>query len=451
MQTKKITILGAGLIGSLLAIFLRRKGLEVHVFEKRPDSSKAKEIEGGRSINMALSFRGLKSLEKVGLKEKILPLAIPMYGREIHEKDGSTTFLPYGKTNQAIYSISRGKFNLLLTEEATRLGSVISYNHKFKDIDFPSNTLTFESPSGIQKIEGGIVFGTDGAYSALRLAMQKQARFNFKQEYLSHGYKELTIPALPNGEFAMAPNALHIWPRGSFMLIALPNPDRSFTCTLFLPFEGPTNSFEQLQEEKSVLNFFDTHFKDALQWMPDLLSEFFTNPTASLINVNCSPWVKGNAILLGDASHAMAPFYGQGMNSGFEDCYLLNELLDLQDPENWEMTLHQFQEARKPDTDAMCTLAMENFVEMRDHVADPNFLLRKKIEGLLHEAHPEEWIPLYSMVTFSDIPYAEAYQRGKVQEKIMDQVMADPLIAQTWSTLNLKDIVDQLQHSGAGA
>lgn len=451
MQTKKITILGAGLIGSLLAIFLRRKGLEVQVFDKRPDSSKAKEIEGGRSINMALSFRGLKSLEKVGLKEKILPLAIPMYGREIHEKDGSTTFLPYGKTNQAIYSISRGKFNLLLTEEATRLGSTISYNYKFKDIDFANNTLTFESPSGIQKIEGGIVFGADGAYSALRLAMQKQARFNFKQEYLSHGYKELTIPALPNGEFAMAPNALHIWPRGSFMLIALPNPDRSFTCTLFLPFEGPANSFEQLQEEKSVLNFFETHFKDALQWMPDLLREFFTNPTSSLINVSCSPWVKGNALLLGDASHAMAPFYGQGMNSGFEDCYLLDHLLDQQDPENWEMILHQFQKARKPDTDAMCTLAMENFVEMRDHVADPNFLLRKKIEGLLQEAYPEEWIPLYSMVTFSDIPYAEAYRRGKIQEKIMDQVMDDPLIAQNWSTLNLKNIVDQRKHSEAVA
>ena len=445
MNKESLSILGGGLIGSLWAIYLRKLGYPVQVFDKRPDTSQAKEIEGGRSINMALSFRGLKSLEKVGLKDKILPLAIPMYGREVHDEQGNTQFMPYGQANQAIYSISRGKFNLLLSEEASRLGATFHFRHKFKSIDFASSQLTFETPTGLQKTEGGIVFGADGAYSALRLAMQKQARFNLTQEYISHGYKELSIPPLANGDFALSPNALHIWPRGSFMLIALPNPDHSFTCTLFLPFDGEGQSFSQLHDEKSLLQFFQTYFKDALPLMPQLTQEFFTNPTSSLINISCYPWAKGKSLLLGDASHAMVPFYGQGMNSGFEDCFELHAAIEGAKPDQWELIFQEFQETRKPNTDAMCTLAMENFVEMRDHVADPRFVLRKKIESLLHEAYPTRWVPLYTMVTFSDLPYREAYRRGKLQEKVMDEVMADPLIVQNWKQLHLEGILTKLQ------
>ncbi|MFC5191820.1 FAD-dependent oxidoreductase [Algoriphagus aquatilis] len=449
MKTNSITILGAGLIGSLMAIYLRRQGLDVHIFDKRPDKRKASYSEEGRSINMALSHRGWKSLEQVGLKDKVLPLAIPMYGRKIHDEHGRTTFIPYGKANQAIYSISRGKFNQLLTEEAERLGAEIHFEYKCQEVDFRKQEITFETPQGLEKLQPQVIIGADGAYSALRLSMQKQIRFNYRQEYISHGYKELTIPATSEGEFAMDPNALHIWPRGKFMLIALPNPDKSFTCTLFLPFEGSKICFEKIKDEKDLETVFRAYFDDAYQLMPDLKTEFFKNPTSALINVECYPWVQGNSLLIGDASHAMVPFYGQGMNCGFEDCYILNQMIEKLGTNSWDLIFEKFQKKRKPDTDAICQLAMENFIEMRDSVADPKFQLRKKIEAKLHDLYPKEWIPLYTMVTFSDMSYAEAYALGKLQEEIMDRVMADPLITENWNTLDYEDIINQMETAKA--
>lgn len=449
MKNNSITILGAGLIGSLMAIYLKRQGLDVKIYDKRPDKRKMRYSEEGRSINMALSHRGWKSLEQVGLKDKVLPLAIPMYGRKIHDEHGGTTFIPYGKANQAIYSISRGKFNQLLTEEAERLGAQIHFEHKCQDVDFRSNEITFETIEGIQKQQPEVIIGADGAYSALRMSMQKQVRFNYKQEYISHGYKELTIPATAEGEFAMDPNALHIWPRGKFMLIALPNPDKSFTCTLFLPFEGSKICFEKIKDEKDVETVFRAYFDDAYQLMPDLKNEFFKNPTSALINVECYPWVQGKSLLIGDASHAMVPFYGQGMNCGFEDCYILNQLIENLGTSSWELVFEKFQKKRKPDADAICQLAMENFIEMRDSVADPKFQLRKKIEAKLHDLYPKDWIPLYTMVTFSDMGYAEAYAKGKLQEAIMDKVMADPLITENWNKLDYEDIINQMETAKA--
>lgn len=449
MKNNSITILGAGLIGSLMAIYLKRQGLDVQIYDKRPDKRKMRYSEEGRSINMALSHRGWKSLEQVGLKDKVLPLAIPMYGRKIHDEHGGTTFIPYGKANQAIYSISRGKFNQLLTEEAERLGAQIHFEHKCQDVDFRSNEITFETSDGMQKLQPEVIIGADGAYSALRMSMQKQVRFNYKQEYISHGYKELTIPATAEGEFAMDPNALHIWPRGKFMLIALPNPDKSFTCTLFLPFEGSKICFEKIKDEKDVETVFRAYFDDAYQLMPNLKNEFFKNPTSALINVECYPWVQGNSLLIGDASHAMVPFYGQGMNCGFEDCYILNQLIENLGTSSWELVFEKFQKKRKPDADAICQLAMENFIEMRDSVADPKFQLRKKIEAKLHDLYPKDWIPLYTMVTFSDMGYAEAYAQGKLQEAIMDKVMADPLITENWNKLDYEDIINQMETAKA--
>ena len=246
------------------------------------------------------------------------------------------------------------------------------------DVDFSNQEITFETKEGIYKKEAPVIIGADGAYSSLRMAMQKQIRFNYKQEYISHGYKELTIPATSKGEFAMDPNALHIWPRGKFMLIALPNPDKSFTCTLFLPFEGSKVCFEKINDDSDLESVFKHYFDDAYQLMPNLKEEYFKNPTAALINIECYPWVQGHSILLGDASHAMVPFYGQGMNCGFEDCYILNSYLDKFGHNSWDLVFEKFQKQRKPDTDAICQLAMENFVEMRDSVADPKFILRKK-------------------------------------------------------------------------
>lgn len=450
MKKNEISILGSGLIGSLMSIYLKKRGLDVQVYEKRADNRKVEYKEEGRSINMALSDRGWKALDKAGLRDKVLPLTIPMYGRKIHDEHGKTTFIPYGKEGQAIYSISRGRFNQLLVEEAEKLGVEVHFDHRVDEIDLRTNEILVTNPEGIQeKIPSNVIIGADGAYSALRNAMLKQVRFDYKQEYISHGYKELTIPATEAGEFAMDPNALHIWPRGSFMLIALPNPDKSFTCTLFLPFDGERVCFENIRDEKDLLGMFQTYFDDAFQLMPDLVGEYFRNHTSALINIECYPWMLKNAILIGDSSHAMVPFYGQGMNCGFEDCYVLDGLIEKLGTNVWELIFAKFQKMRKPNTDAISQLAMENFEEMRNEVADPKFLIRKKIEAKLHELYPKDWIPLYTMVTFSDIPYSEAYAQGKLQKKIMDKVMSNPLITQNWNKLDYEDIVNQMDKAKA--
>lgn len=448
MKKNEISILGSGLIGSLLSIYLKKRGLDVHVYEKRADNRKGEYKEEGRSINMALSDRGWKALEKAGLKEKVLPLTIPMYGRKIHDEHGNTSFMPYGKEGQAIYSISRGKFNHLLMDEAEKEGVQIHFEHKIEEVDLRINELRVNNPeNGSETISSEVIIGADGAYSSLRNAMLKQVRFNYKQEYISHGYKELSIPATKEGEFAMDPNALHIWPRGSFMLIALPNPDKSFTCTLFLPFQGERVSFENIRDEKDIKGIFQTYFHDAFLLMPNLVKEFFGNPTSSLINIECYPWMLNKAMLIGDASHAMVPFYGQGMNCGFEDCYILDGLIDKIGTTAWELVFAKFQKIRKPDTDAICQLALENFEEMKNEVADPKFLVRKNIEARLHSLYPKEWVPLYTMVTFSDMPYSEAYAQGKLQEAIMDKVMRDPLITQNWNKMDYEEILNQLDKS----
>jgi kynurenine 3-monooxygenase len=450
MKKNEISVLGAGLIGSLLSIYLRKRGLDINLYEKRADNRKGEYSEEGRSINMALSDRGWRALEKAGLKEKVLPLTIPMYGRKIHDEHGKTTFIPYGNEDQAIYSISRGKFNQLLVDEAESLGVKLNFEHKCEEVDLRYNHLTFSTPDGsTEKLESNVIIGSDGAYSSLRNAMLKQVRFNYRQEYISHGYKELTIPATAEGEFAMDPNALHIWPRGSFMLIALPNPDKSFTCTLFLPFDGERVCFEIIHDKKDVESIFKTYFDDAFEMMPNLTEQFFKNPTASLINLECYPWMLNRALLIGDASHAMVPFYGQGMNSGFEDVLILDELIGKLGTNAWELVFAKFQKVRKPDTDAICRLAMENFEEMRDQVADPKFLIRKRIEAKLHALYPKDWIPLYTMVTFSSMPYSEAYAQGKLQDKVMNKVMSDPLITQNWNKLDYEDIINQMDKAKA--
>jgi kynurenine 3-monooxygenase len=450
MKNNNISILGAGLIGSLLGIFLKQRGLDVSIFEKRFDLRQQVSEGFGRSINMALSDRGWKAIEKTGLQQQVKSLTIPMYGRRIHDEHGNTTILPYGKDHQAIYSISRSMFNELLMNEAEKAGVDFQFGHKCEDVDINSHVLRFSLSDGQMKmINGGVIIGADGAYSTLRNAMQKQMRFNSSQHYISHGYKELSIPPTASSEFAMDPNALHIWPRGRFMLIALPNIDRSFTCTLFLPFEGNKVCFDNINDERDVVTIFKTYFDDAYQMMPNLVEEYFKNPTSALINIKCYPWTKNNNLLLGDAAHAMVPFFGQGMNCGFEDCYELNSLIEKYGTTSWDLIFGKFQKGRKPDTDAISQMAMNNFTEMRDSVSDPKFIIRKKIEAKLHELFPEEWIPLYTMVTFTDMRYSEAYLQGKLQESIMDKVMADPLITQNWHNLDYENIIHRVETAKA--
>ncbi len=437
-----IAIVGAGLVGSLLSIYLARRGYKVSLYERRNDMRKdTKDV--GRSINLALSNRGLRALNEVGLEETLRAVAIPMHGRTMHDHQGNLSYLPYGKEGQYINSISRSGLNIVLMNEAERAGVKILFEEKIEHIDLNKTQITVRS----QPVSFDQIIGADGAFSPVRGAMQITERYDYQQSYIEHGYKELTIPASKDGSFQLEKNSLHIWPRESFMLIALPNPDGSFTCTLFFAYDGP-KSFASLNSDKAIQDFFNEVFPDAAAKIPNLVSEFKKNPTGSLVTVKCYPWVRGNTLLIGDAAHAIVPFYGQGMNAGFEDCRVLNQLLD-KHHDDWKKTTEEFQLMRKPDSDAIAQLALDNFIEMRDLVGDPDFLLRKKIEAKINALYPEKWIPLYSMVTFHDnIRYSDALRIGRAQKKIMDEVMADPAIATTWENLDFGKLVDKL---GIGA
>ena len=431
-MSKKITIVGAGLVGSLVSIYLAKRGYKVDIYERRGDMRK-ESMSAGKSINLALSDRGWRGLEAVGIADEIKKIAIPMYGRFIHHKDSSTNFQAYGRDDQAIYSVSRAEINKKLMDLAEQGNGVsIHFNQRCTQVDKTNLKASFENTQSgaISHTQSDLMFGADGAFASSRLAMQLQSdRFEYKQHYIDCGYKELIIPPGKNGEFLMEKNALHIWPRGSFMMIALPNPDGNFTCTLFLPFEGE-NSYAALSTKEKVKEFFDREFADAVPLMPSLIDDFMTNPTASLVTVKCFPWVFDNKLaLIGDAAHAIVPFYGQGMNCGFEDCVVLNELIDKY-KEDWNKILPEYQALRKPDGDAIADLAIANFVEMRDKTADPVFILQKKIEARFSSKYPDKWIPLYSMVTYSPhIRYSTALKEGSRQQAIMDEIMAMPDIA----------------------
>lgn len=440
---KNITIIGAGLVGSLLSIYLSKRGYKVKVYERRGDMRKEK-MSAGRSINLALSDRGLLALEKIGLAEEIKKIAIPMHGRYIHNPDGSTAFQPYGKEGQYINSVSRGTLNMKLMDLAEEHGVEIHFNEKLSKIDWNKELVEFESSKSKPppSFKTDLIFGADGAFSAARLQHQLQhSTFNYSQYYIDCGYKELTIPPTVDGEFAMQVNALHIWPRKDYMLIALPNLDKTFTCTLFFPFEGEA-SFQKLTTPESVKSFFEKTFPDAVKLMPDYINEFFSNPTSSLVTVKCFPWIREDKFaLIGDAAHAIVPFFGQGMNCGFEDCRVLDELIDKHE-EDWGKILKEYQTLRKPDGDAIADLAINNFTEMRDKTADPKFLLQKKIEAKLHEKYPDKWIPAYSQVTFSPhIRYSEALKRGQMQEAIMQDVMAIKGIEEKWESEEIEQLV----------
>lgn len=431
---KEVTIIGAGLVGSLLAVYLLKRGYKVKIYERRPDMRKA-TISAGRSINLALSDRGIRALKETGIYEEIKKIAIPMHGRKLHMADGSEAYQPYGKEGQYINSVSRGELNCKLMDEAEKYGAEIFFDHRCTSIDWKNNIISFEGPDfQPSTFNFQLLFGADGSYSAARLAHQLQHdRFEYQQHYINYGYKELHIPAGEGGSFQLEKNALHIWPRGNYMMIALPNTDGSFTCTLFFPFEGDP-SFETLTTKEKVQQFFEEQFTDATKLMPSLTDTFFANPASSLVTVKCFPWIREDKFsLIGDAAHAIVPFFGQGMNAGFEDCSVLNNLIT-QHNDDWEKILPEFQMLRKPDADAIAELALANFVEMRDKVADKKFLLQKKIEAKFSAKYPEKWIPAYSMVTFSDMRYSEALKKGNIQQAIMDSIMCEEGIEDKWDS-----------------
>lgn len=420
---EKVTLIGAGLTGPVLAILLRQRGLGVDIYERRPDMRRVR-MSAGRSINLALSTRGIHALRQAGLWERMRSIMIPMRGRMMHSVAGELTFQPYGKDEtEVIHSISRAELNIALMNAAEERGAAIHFNQRCTGYDLKTGVVRLRDESTGEEVnlETDTLVGCDGSASAIRTEMLKLSRFNFSQQYLDYGYKELTIPAGTKGEHRLDTNALHIWPRGNHMLIALPNIDGTFACILFLPFEGK-DSFTNLTTRATVVQFFEDRFPDALRLMPELADNYAANPTGAMVTVKCSPWhVDGGSLLLGDAAHAIVPFFGQGINCGFEDCSCLAELLDRQGTD-WPLVFAEFEKERKVNTDAIADMAIENFTEMRDRVADARFLLRKKVELALEAKYPALFVPKYAMVTFHRIPYSVALTRGAIQDLMLAEL-----------------------------
>ena len=436
---KDISIIGAGLVGSLLSIYLSKQGSKVSIYERRKDMRLDTTL-AGRSINLSLSKRGINALSEVGISDEIMSIAMPMYHRTMHSANGDITIQPYGKKDEAIFSVSRASLNIILMDLAEKHNVEINFEAKCQSIDFDSTKLTLLN----HDVYSDLIFAADGAGSVVRKQMQSTSIIKSSEDFIDCGYKELTIPSNVDGTHKIDNQSLHIWPRKSYMIIALPNLDGTFTCTLFFPMRGK-NSFESLVSELDVMNLFNNNFQDLVPLIPDISSQYFTNPTASLGLVNCYPWSSENVVLIGDSCHATVPFYGQGMNSGFEDCFLLNEFINnSQSIERFKELLPRYLKARKVDTDAMQSLSMENFIVMRDKTADQNFLLQKKIERWFSEKNPTKWTPLYSMVSFSNIPYSKALAIGEFQEKVMEQVMKIDNLDLTNNSLEVESVIISL-------
>src|ERR1017187_9801339 len=430
-KAETISLIGAGLNGPLLALGLVQRGFRVEIYERRPDMRRVR-MSAGRSINLAISTRGIHALKGAGLWNEMRKIVLPMKGRMMHSAASELTFQPYGKDEaEVINSISRAELNIELMNAAEQHGVKIHFQQRCTGFDLKTGTLQLrdEQTEEDRTLESTVVIGCDGSASAIRGEMLKMNRFNFSQQYLDYGYKELTIQAGPDGKHVLATDALHIWPRGNYMLIALPNVDGTFACILFLPFEGQ-DSFAQLTTASAVTTLFQSRFPDVITLMPDLADNFFANPTGAMVTIKCAPWhVEGRSLLLGDAAHAIVPFFGQGINCGFEDCTCFLELLDAArtsgaESIDWQKLFTDFESSRKPNTEAIADLALENFVEMRDRVADPHFLFKKKVDLALEARFPGLYVPKYAMVAFHRIPYAVAQQRGRIQDRLLDELCA---------------------------
>jgi kynurenine 3-monooxygenase len=431
--SKNIAIIGSGLAGSLLAIYLRKLGHSITVFDRRPD---IRNIQfSGRSINLAMSNRGWNALSEVGIETEIKKIAIPLDKRAMHVIGQEEYYQKYGKDGEAIWSISRGVLNRKMIDLAEVDGVKFRFEEKVWDVDLPEAKLfTGDSEKGEwTEYQFEMIFGCDGAFSRVRHKMQRRSRFDYSQDFIDVGYKELTIPANDDGSHKLEKNSFHIWPRGKFMFIAMPNLDGSFTCTLFMPFEGEV-SFENIKTAEEAKTFFKTYFPNVSGDIENLTRDFFKNPTSAMVTMKCYPWTYWDKVaLVGDSAHAVVPFYGQGMNAGFEDIFVLNQIIKKHE-DDWEAIFQEYQKERKPNADAIAELSYRNFIEMSSKTADPKFLLQKKIEKFFAAKHPEKWIPVYSRVTFSERSYVEALSIGDKQEHIMIQIMQLKDIENLWNS-----------------
>lgn len=440
---KNITIVGGGLVGSLMAYYMAKRGYTVDIYEGRPDLRKA-DINAGKSINLVISHRGFTALDKVGLKEEMEKITVPAFGRMTHDLDGGQHFFPYSIHGKAIHSVSRGGLNAELITKAEAFDNVnFHFNHKCVNVDLDNASATFKNRENGKEITvtSDLLVGADGAFSAVRAEMTRQPRFNYSQQYISAGYKEIHIPAAADGNPQIDIKALHIWPRKEFMLMGLANLDNGFTGTIFAPWEGE-DSFETVHTDEEIEAYFKKFFPDAIDLIPNYKEQFKENPTSPLAIIRCEPWNhKGKVMLVGDAAHAIVPFYGEGMNCGFEDVFVFDNLMDEMGDHDMDALLKEYSEQRKPNGDAIADLSLRNFIEMRDLVADPRFILRKKIEGKVYKKHPEKWMPLYSQVKFTNIQYADALAAAHKQDRIMEEVLDMPDIQNNWDSQEVEDFI----------
>lgn len=434
VDDKKAVIVGAGLVGALWSIYLQKAGYSVEIYEKRGDIRDA-TAGAGKSINLATSFRGWKALEEVGIADEIKKIAIPMYGRHLHYENGENALQPYGINGQAIYSVSRKDLNAKLISISEEMGKAkFFFHHDLETANAYNGHLEFINlkDQSTVKLENKIVFACDGAFSATRYsAFMRKDQFTYSQKYIPDGYREILLPANEDGTPKLAENVLHIWPRNQFMLIALPNFDNSFTCTLFMPFEDERFSFNQLKSKEDVTAFFKSTFPDFYDLMPNVADDWENHPLSSLAIVQCYPWSNERIALMGDAAHATVPFFGQGMNCGFEDCTVMNQLM-LEKNHDWSAVFSAYEKSRKPNTDSMQALSVRNYEVMRSKVNEEEYLLLQRVERHLQQLYPDKYFSLYSMVAFTDIDYKVALDKGEEQEmKLMKFIMNHKITSQT--------------------
>lgn len=442
-MTKKATIVGSGLVGSLWAVYLAKAGYKISMYERRSDM-RLNTISAGKSINLAMSYRGWKALDEVGIGDRIRKIAIPMYGRTLHHLDGSVGYQPYGNNQQAIYSVSRGEINATMMSIAEELADIkIHFNHECIGVDLENGITQYIDNTTGEKLkdQADVVFATDGAFSAVRYhGMQRKDKFQYSQHYIPDGYREILLPANEDGTHKLSNETLHIWPRGRFMLIALPNFDGTYTCTLFMPFDDDKYCFNNLSTKEKVNDFFKEVFPDFYALMPNVADNWEQHPLSSLAIIRCYPWTMGKVALMGDAAHATVPFFGQGMNCGFEDCSVMNQLMH-EHQHDWVKIFEAYQQSRKPNGDAVQDLSLQNYLVMRDRVADPQFLLLQKIERRINALYPTSYFPLYSMVSFSDIEYKVALEKGNEQEQYILQLIKENNITASTDEAILDEII----------
>ncbi len=442
---ERVIIVGGGLVASLLSILLARRGYAVQIFDKKSDP-RLSDPYAGRSINLTLCHRGFLALARAGAGEHVRAIAVPAYGRQIHYQDGTVLFQPYGNHQEALYSITRNELNRTLLHLAAAEGVELRFRHRCKSLDLDAPAVLFEDlDRGTTSTAGGeVIFGADGAFSAVRLQLQKTARFDYSQEYLQQGYKELTVPSSTMRAWGLDRHALHIWPCGHYMLIGFSNLDGSMTLALHLPYEGEP-SFAAIRGETDLLHLFARSFPDALPYIPNLADDFFARPIGSMLTIRCFPWVSGRVALIGDAAHAIVPSYGQGANAGFEDCAVLDESLERHGGD-WDRALDDYQRRRKPNADVIADLSLRHFHEIRDEIREPRFHLRKAIERRLTELYPGRFTSLYSLVSFTDMSYVEALERAREQEQLVDRILTVPDLEERFA----KGALDAALHEHAG-